>query len=257
MRWFDSHAHVDAKAFDEDREQVIQSYLGAGVARVLNPGADFLSSNRAVDLAMAQDSIYAAVGTHPHDATELDQEILDFYRRAAALPKVVAIGEIGLDYYYDHSPRDVQRRAFVDQLTLACQLGLPVIVHSRDAIGETYDILSSFEGKVTGVMHCYSDSPQMAERFLALGWYISLGGPVSFKNARVPKEVAAMVPADRLMIETDSPYLTPHPHRGKRNEPHYVVEVGRAIAEIREVSEEELAEQTWQNACRLFGISHD
>ena len=229
----DSHAHLDDERFDKDRDDIIKSLYESYVELVINPGADLNSSIKAVALAEKYDNIYAAVGVHPHSASEMDQSTMDILRSFAAREKVVAIGEIGLDYYYDNSPRDVQRRWFREQLRLAKEVDLPVIIHSRDAAGDTMEILKEEQdGRLTGVLHCYSGSVEMAEEYIKLGFYISLAGPVTFKNAKVPKEVAKAVPLDKLLIETDSPYMTPEPYRGKRNEPKYVRYVAETIAEL-------------------------
>ncbi|NLY76766.1 MAG: TatD family hydrolase [Tissierellia bacterium] len=251
----DSHAHLDDERFDKDRDDIIKSLYESYVELVINPGADLNSSIKAVALAEKYDNIYAAVGVHPHSASEMDQSTMDILRSFAAREKVVAIGEIGLDYYYDNSPRDVQRRWFREQLRLAKEVDLPVIIHSRDAAGDTMEILKEEQdGRLTGVLHCYSGSVEMAEEYIKLGFYISLAGPVTFKNAKVPKEVAKAVPLDKLLIETDSPYMTPEPYRGKRNEPKYVRYVAETIAELRGISLEELAEKTSENAKKLFKI---
>lgn len=251
----DSHAHLDDERFDKDRDDIIKSLYESYVELVINPGADLNSSIKAVALAEKYDNIYAAVGVHPHSASEMDQSTMDILRSFAAREKVVAIGEIGLDYYYDNSPRDVQRRWFREQLRLAKEVDLPVIIHSRDAAGDTMEILKEEQdGRLTGVLHCYSGSVEMAEEYIKLGFYISLAGPVTFKNAKVPKEVAKAVPLDKLLIETDSPYMTPEPYRGKRNEPKYVRYVAETLAELRGISLEELAEKTSENAKKLFKI---
>ncbi|TJX12961.1 TatD family deoxyribonuclease, partial [Tissierella creatinini] len=196
---------------------------------------------------------YATV--HPHDAQDIPETYLDELRELSKEEKVLAIGEIGLDFYYDNSPRDIQRKVFLEQLQLARELDLPVVIHTRDAAGETFEILKDAHAKGTkGILHCYSGSPEMALEYVKLGFYISLGGPVTFKKARVPKEVAGVVPLDKLLIETDCPYLTPEPFRGKRNEPKYVAYTAEAIAEIRGISIEELAEATSRNVREIFGI---
>ncbi len=251
----DSHAHLDDRRFDKDRDEIIKSLEEAGVELVINPGADVSSSIKAVALAEKYPNIYAAVGVHPHDAKTMDENTIGLLRSFTKREKVVAIGEIGLDYHYDNSPRDVQRKRFREQLALAKEVGLPVIIHSRDAAKDTYDILEEAQdGSLKGVMHCYSGSIEMAMEYIKLGFYISLAGPVTFKNARVAKEVAKAVPIDRLLIETDAPYLTPEPYRGKRNEPVYVRYVAGTIAELRGMTFEEVAKKTAENTKRLFNI---
>lgn len=249
----DSHAHLDDEKFDSDREIIIKSLKESRIDLIINPGSDLNSSIRAVSLAEKYDNIYAAVGIHPHSAKDMDESTVDILRSFAKRDKVVAIGEIGLDYYYDISPRDIQKEKFEEQVNLAKEVGLPVIIHSRDAAGDTFEILKNAQdGTLKGVLHCYSGSVEMAMDYIDMGFYISLGGPVTFKNSKIPKEVAKAVPLDRLLIETDSPYLTPEPHRGKRNEPIYVRYVAGTIAELRGISFEELAAKTSENAKRLY-----
>lgn len=250
----DSHAHLDDPKFEADRVDIIESLKESGIELVINPGADRPTSEAAFELANLYDNIYAAVGTHPHSADELTDKDLDRYREMAKSERVIAIGEIGLDYYYDNSPRDLQKEAFIKQMKLAEELNLPVIIHTREASGDTYDILESFKDKVYGVMHCYSGSVEMAKRYLDLGYYISLAGPVTFKNSRVAKEVAAAVPIDKLLIETDSPYLSPEPKRGRRNEPKHTLYVAECIAEIRNMDLDELIEVTNENTKRVFNL---
>lgn len=253
--FIDSHAHLDDERFDEDRIALIESLRENNIDLVINIGADMESSRASVKLSKEYDNIYAAVGVHPHDAQDVTETYLDELKDLSKEEKVLAIGEIGLDFYYDNSPRDIQRKVFLDQLELARDLNLPVVIHTRDAAGETFEILKEACAKGTrGIMHCYSGSVEMALEYIKLGFYISLGGPVTFKKARVPKEVAEVVPLDKLLIETDCPYLTPEPFRGKRNEPKYVTYTAEAIAEIRGISIEELAEATSRNAREIFGI---
>lgn len=252
---FDSHTHLDDESFDSDRDEVIHRAREAGVTLMLNPGADLASSLRGVQLAERYEGIYAAVGVHPHDVKDMDETTLETLRSLSQKEKVVAIGEIGLDFYYDYSPRDAQRYWFKRQIQLAREVGLPIIIHERDAHQEVFDILKEERaGELGCVMHCFSGSVELAKEYVKLGMYISLGGPVTFKNARKPQEVAMAVPLDRLLIETDSPYLTPVPFRGKRNEPARVRLVAEKIAELRGISLEELAKQTTENAKTLFRI---
>ena len=252
----DSHAHLDDEKFDKDRDEVIKSFKENNLELVINVGADLESSKKAVQLSKEYDSIYAAVGVHPHDASEIDSNTLEVLRELSKEEKVVAIGEIGLDYYYDNSPRDLQKEWFRKQIKLAKELDLPIVVHSRDASQDVFDIISeeSEEGKLRGVIHCFSESVEMAYEYIKLGFYISLGGPVTFKNAKVPKQVAKEVPLENLLIETDSPYLTPEPNRGKRNEPKNVRYVAETIANLKEMSYEKLKDVTNQNTKRLFNI---
>lgn len=251
----DSHAHLDDDRFDNDRDKLIKSLKEYGIDLIINPGSDLGSSIKSVSLSEQYDNIYAAVGVHPHSAKEMDDSTIEVLKSFTGRKKVVAIGEIGLDYYYDNSPREIQREKFIEQLNLAKEVDLPVIIHTRDAAQETFDILEKAQDdNLEGVIHCYSGSVEMALEYIKMGFYISLGGPVTFKNARVSREVAKAVPIDRLLIETDSPYLTPEPHRGKRNEPIYVRYVAGTISELRGISFDELAKQTSENTKRLFRI---
>lgn len=252
----DSHAHIDDERFDQDREEVIAKFAENNLELVINIGADLESSKNGVELSKKYENIYATVGVHPHDAKDADENTIETLRELAKAPKVVAIGEIGLDYYYDNSPREVQKKWFREQIRLAKELKLPISVHSRDATQDVFDIIEeeSQDGKLRGVIHCFSDSVEIAREYLKLGFYISLGGPVTFKNAKTPKEVAKEVPLDKLLIETDSPYLTPTPHRGKRNEPAYVRYVAETIAILKEISYEKVKDATNKNAKTLFNI---
>lgn len=251
----DSHVHLDDRRYDNDRNRIIKGLKDDGIELVLNIGADLKSSIASVSLAEEYENIYAVVGVHPHSAKDIDNSTLEILKTFAKRDKVVAIGEIGLDFYYDNSPRDVQRKWFREQLDLAKEVGLPVVIHTREATEETFDILKEAQdGKLRGVLHCYSGSPEMALEYIKLGFYISLAGPVTFNNAKVLKEVAKIVPLDKLLIETDSPYLTPTPNRGKRNEPAYVRYVAAEIAELKGISFEELTVATNRNAKKLFNI---
>lgn len=254
--FIDSHAHLDDPRFDQDRESIIENLREDGIDMVINIGADKESSFSTLELAKKYDNIYAVVGVHPHTASELEGEGLNWLRELAKEEKVVAIGEIGLDFYYDNSPRDIQRKWFKAQLQLAKKLGLPVVIHTRDAAKETYDILkeAAADGKLKVLMHCYSGSAEMAIDYAKLGFYIALGGAVTFKNARVPREVASVVPLENLMIETDCPYMTPEPFRGKRNEPKLVSLVAEKIAEIKGITVDELAKATADNTRSFFRL---
>ena len=252
MHLIDSHAHLDSPKFDGDREAVVERAREAGLVAILNVGGDLASSRAAVALAERYGFIYAAVGVHPHDARTVTPAVLDDLRTLSRHPKVVAIGEIGLDYYRDLSPRPVQRQAFADQLALAAELGLPVIVHSREALDDVLAALQGWEG--TGVLHSYSGGPERLEEVLELGFSIGISGPVTFPKAERLRAVAEAVPLERLLVETDCPYLTPVPHRGRRNEPAYVRYVAQAVARARGMEAEPLARATADNARRLFGI---
>lgn len=252
---FDTHAHLDDKRFDDDRDELIRGLPERGVSRVITPGIDVDSSKKCVDLADKYDIVYAGVGIHPHEASKLEDNYLDQLRTMAQNKKVVAIGEIGLDYYYDFSPRDIQKQRFIEQIELAAELKLPIIIHNRDSHEDMLNILREHKELINGgVMHCFSGSWEMAKIVLDLGLYISLAGPVTFKNAKKPVEVAKNVPLDRLLIETDSPYLTPVPYRGKRNDPGHVALVAQKIAEIRGITAEEVGRITTENALNLFKI---
>lgn len=251
--YFDTHTHLDDERFDEDREQVVQSICDAGVSLAVNIGADMESSEKSIAIAKQYDFIYAAVGVHPHDAEQMTDADIARLEKMTSFEKVVAIGEIGLDYYYDNSPRELQKKWFLRQIELAKKLNLPYIVHDRDAHADCMQIIKE-SGYFRGVMHCYSGSPEMAQELLKLGFYISFAGPVTFKNGKKAKEAAKVIPMDRLLIETDSPYLTPEPHRGKRNDSSYVPYVAKEIAAIKGLTEEETARLTLENGKRFFGI---
>jgi TatD DNase family protein len=252
-KFVDSHAHLDDERFNEDREELINSLYENGIETVLNPGADLNTSKAAVELADKYSFIYAAVGCHPHDSKFMNDETMNIFRELAKNKKVIGIGEIGLDYYYDNSDRDTQRIWFREQIRLAKELDIPYIVHDRDAHEDVFKIMKEEHYSGTrGILHCYSSSVEMAREFVKLGFYISLGGPVTFKKAKTSKLVAKEIPLDRLLIETDCPYLTPEPFRGKRNEPKYVKYVAEEIAAIKEVSIDVIAEKTSENFRKLF-----
>ncbi|WKY47993.1 TatD family hydrolase [Eubacteriaceae bacterium ES3] len=255
--FIDSHTHIDDEKFNEDREAVIERALEAGVGKMINPGADEDSSRRAVSLADLHESIYAAVGIHPHDAKTYDEKKHgELFSKWAQNEKVIAIGEIGLDYHYDLSPREVQQEVFIKQIALAKKVNLPIIIHNRESMADMERILKAhFAAEPGGVMHSYSGSVEMAKVFLDMGLYLSISGPLTFKNARKLPDVVKMVPLDRLLVETDSPYLTPTPHRGKRNEPAYVRLVAEEVARIKGLPIEEIEEITAQNAIHLFGLN--
>ncbi|HAX73967.1 MAG TPA: hydrolase TatD [Firmicutes bacterium] len=252
---FDTHVHLNDKKYDEDLQVVIDRALNGGVSKMLVVGCDDVTNKKAIELAESHDFIYASVGWHPTDAIYLTEDKWQEVVMQANHPKVVAIGECGLDYYWDTSPRDVQKEVFIKQIELAKAVNKPLVIHTRDSISDTYELLKENDGQlVGGVMHCFSGSAEMAKEFIKLNFKISLGGPVTFTNGRRPQEVAAAISLDSLLIETDAPYLTPHPHRGTRNEPMYVSLVAKKIAEIKGLSYEEVGEKTTQNACELFKI---
>lgn len=250
---FDTHTHLDAAQFDEDREEVIARALEQGVSRMINIGFNRETIPTTMELAEQYDFIYAAVGWHPQDAVTMRPEDLDWIAELCRHDKVVAIGEIGLDYYWDTSPKDVQQSVFRQQIGLARSLQMPIVIHNRDAHADVVRILREEHAEeVGGVMHCFSGSWEIAKQCLDLGFYISFGGPITYKNAKQPKEVLSQVPLDRLLIETDSPYLTPHPFRGKRNETGYVRLVAEAAAALKGLELEELSKITFQNALNCF-----
>jgi len=253
---FDTHVHVNAEQFNEDLEDVIDRAKEAGVDNMVVVGFDRPTIIRAMELIEAYDFIYAAVGWHPVDAIDMTEDDLQWIEELSNHPKVVAIGEMGLDYHWDKSPKDVQMEVFRKQIRLAKKVGLPIIIHNREATADIVNILKEEEAsRVGGIMHCFSGSAETALECINMNFYISLGGPVTFKNAKKPKEVAAAVPLDRLLIETDCPYLAPHPYRGKRNEPSYVKLVAEQIAEIKQLTFEEVSQATTENAKKLFGIN--
>lgn len=253
---FDTHAHLNAEQYNDDLKEVMERAQAAGVSNIVVVGFDRVTINRAMELAERHDFIYACVGWHPVDAIDMTEEDLNWIEELASHPKVVALGEMGLDYHWDKSPHDIQKEVFRKQIRLAKKVKLPIVIHNRDATSDIVEILKD-EGaeEVGGIMHCFSGSVEIAKQCLDMNFYISLGGPVTFKNAKKPKEVALEVPLDKLLIETDCPYLTPHPYRGQRNEPSYVKLVAMEIAEIKGLTFEEIAKATSDNAKRLFGIN--
>jgi TatD DNase family protein len=253
---FDTHVHVNAEQFNEDLEDVIERAKEAGVNNMVVVGFDQPTIIRAMELIETYDFMYAAVGWHPVDAIDMTEKDLQWIEELSNHPKVVAIGEMGLDYHWDKSPKDVQMEVFRKQIRLAKKVGLPIIIHNREATADIVNILKEeAASEVGGIMHCFSGSAETALECINMNFYISLGGPVTFKNAKKPKEVAAAVPLDRLLIETDCPYLAPHPYRGKRNEPSYVKLVAEQIAEIKQLTIEEVSQATTENAKKLFGIN--
>ncbi|WP_394239429.1 TatD family hydrolase [Niallia oryzisoli] len=253
---FDTHVHLNAEQFEEDLAEVIDRALQAGVERMLVVGFDRPTIQRAMELVEAYDFLYACVGWHPVDAIDMTDEDLLWIEELSAHPKVVALGEMGLDYHWDKSPKDVQQDVFRRQIQLAKRVKLPIVIHNREATSDIMTILKE-EGadEVGGIMHCFSGSAETALECIKLNFLISLGGPVTFKNAKKPKEVAKVVPLEKLLIETDCPYLAPHPNRGKRNEPAYVRLVAEQIAELKEISVEEVERITTENAKKLFDIN--
>lgn len=251
---FDSHAHYDDERFSEDRDEAINMMKERGVGCIINAASDLDSAESSIALAEKHDFIFAAVGVHPHEADSWDDSSCERLCALAAHPKAVAIGEIGLDYHYDISPREVQRGVFRQQLSIAKSLNMPVVIHDREAHGDMYDILREF-APLRGVVHCFSGSCELAAETVKLGLHIGLGGAVTFKNAKTPVEVATYVPADRLLLETDAPYMTPVPYRGKRCTSDMILLTAAKIAEVRETSVDVVLKTAAENASALFGIN--
>jgi TatD DNase family protein len=256
MELIDTHCHLDWNSFDPDREAVIDRAVEAGVARMITIGVDVPSSRRAIEIAEQHEAVYAAVGVHPNDCAGFDTALLHEIRSLAQHPKVVAIGEIGLDYYWQKVEHDVQAQAFHAQLVLAAEISKPVIIHSRDAAAEVVTLLEDFtqHTRLAGTLHSYFDDLAIAQRVFAIGFYIGVTGPITFKKSDREREIIRQVPLDRVLLETDAPFLTPVPHRGERNEPAYVRHVAEMIAQVRAQSVEDVARQATTNAARLFGL---
>lgn len=252
---FDSHCHLDNVRFDEDLKDVIDRMRSNGMVACTCVGSDLTTSETCIHLAQEHGIVYATAGVHPHEAKDTAPNYLQRIEEYLKLDKVVALGEIGLDYYYDYSPRDIQKRVFLEQLELAYTLQLPVVLHVRDAHGDMLSLLKERRGHLSGgIVHCYSGSADSAREYMDLGFYISFAGPVTYKNARKANEAALSVPLDRLLIETDSPYLAPVPLRGKRNEPSNVRYVCEHLAELHGITPQEMANITCRNACQVYGV---
>ncbi len=251
---FDTHAHINDPVFDDDREDILLSLEAQGVKWVMNPGCSLENSKQAVALAQKYPFMYAAVGTHPDTAEEVNDDVLDEYRKLCKLcDKVKAIGEIGVDYYYETVPREIQLRAFRAQMELAREVKLPVIIHERDAHDDGMRMVKEFKD-ITGVFHCYSGSAEMARQLVNMGWYIGFTGVLTFKNARKAVQTAQSIPLERIVLETDCPFMAPEPFRGKRNHPGYLYRMAERLAEIRGISVQEVHEITTENAKRLYRI---
>ncbi|QQK78521.1 TatD family hydrolase [Salicibibacter cibi] len=256
VQLFDTHVHLNVEQFDEDKEAVIDRARETGVTMMNVVGFDRETIKGAIDLAETYPFIYATVGWHPVDAVDMASEDLDWIESLASHNKVVAIGETGLDYHWDKSPVSIQKDVFRKQIALAKNVNLPLVIHARESQEDIAEIMEEEGlGPAGGIMHCYSGDVETAKRFLALGFHLSFGGPVTFKNAQMPKDVAKEVPLDRLLIETDCPFLAPHPYRGKRNEPAYVVKVAEKLSELHGLTSEQLAGITMTNAKALFNIT--
>lgn len=251
----DTHAHLDHERFKDDVDQVIERAKLAQVQSIITVGADLASSRQAVEFAKRSPDVIATVGVHPHDADSVSESVLNEIAILAQDEGVVAIGEIGLDYHYDFSPRDVQRRVFAIQISLARKLELPIVVHVREAYQDVMSILKSEHAEdVGGIIHCFSGDREVAKDCLDMGFYISVGGILTFANSKELRRIIRGLPLDRILLETDSPYLTPVPYRGKRNEPAYVVHVAEALADLKGIAFDEVAETTTLNACKLLGL---
>ncbi len=259
---FETHAHYDDEAFEADRDEILSGLPGQGIGCVINCGADIASSRRSVELANRYDFVYAAVGVHPDNAGEIADNGLDALKTLASDSRVLAIGEIGLDYHWDVYPREVQKDALIKQWELAIELGLPIEIHSRDAAEDTMSIVREMYSRekqagreLRADLHCYSYSPEQAAEYVKMGLFFGVGGVITFKNAKKLREVVDIVPAERILLETDCPYLAPEPHRGSRNNSGYLHSVVSEIARIKGLSEAEVEDITYKNACRFFGLN--
>ena len=250
---FDTHAHYDDKQFDQDREELLASMKDNGIGTIVDVGYNMETSAWIVEAVKRYPMMYGAVGVHPSDTADLTDADMDTLKKYTAMDKILAIGEIGLDYYWDEPERDIQKKWFEAQIELAREVKLPIIIHSRDAAKDTYDIMKALHTEdIGGVVHCFSYSKEMARQFLDMGFYIGIGGVVTFKNAKTLKEVAAYTPLDRIVLETDCPYLSPEPNRGKRNSSLNLNYVAEALSQIKRVDKEELIAVTEENARRLY-----
>lgn len=250
----DTHAHLQWASFNKDIEKVISRAREVGVEQIVNIGFDLEGSRKAVELAEKYNGLYATVGIHPHNANYLNQNALDELRKLSENPKVVAIGEIGLDYYRNLSPKESQKKAFEAQLFLAEELNLPAVIHNREAHIDTLKMVSKFEGKIGGIMHCFSGNREVAERYVRSGFYISFAGPVTFPNSHELRRIAKWTDLNKILLETDSPWLAPQNKRGKRNEPAFLLFIAKKIAELKGISGDELAEATTENAKEVFQL---
>ena len=250
----DSHAHLEMNDFDRDRDEVIRRAENVGVDLIITVGTTLDDCRKAVSIANKYKNVYAAIGIHPHEVKDINETTYETLKKLAKMDKVVAFGEIGLDFFRNLSPRDVQIRRFGEQLELASEIGLPIIIHDRDAHEETLEMLEGWKGKHRGVVHCFSGNYKMAEKCLEMGFFISIPGAITFGKSEKLQDVIRHIPVTDILVETDAPYLTPHPHRGKRNEPAYVIHTARKVAEIKGLSLEELASVTYQNTRNVFGI---
>lgn len=252
---FDTHAHYDSEAFDQDRDALLGVLLESGIKAVVNAGASMESTRQTLALTQAWPFIYGSVGVHPSECGELTEQDIEWLESAAGQEKIVAVGEIGLDYYWEEPEPEIQKKWFIRQLELAKKIDLPVIIHSRDAAKDTLDILKrEHGGKTGGVIHCFSYGKEMAREYLKMGYYLGIGGVLTFKNAKKLKEVVAYAPLESLVLETDCPYLAPEPNRGKRNSSLNLPYVVKAVAAIKGVTEETIEQITWENAKKLYRL---
>ncbi|WP_454964810.1 TatD family hydrolase [Filifactor alocis] len=254
MGLFDSHVHLDDSRFDGDREELISSLSEDGIDYVVNIGADLQTSKNSIELSEKYSFVYATVGVHPHEVESMTEDDIDLLRELSTHDKVVAIGEIGLDYYYDNSPRELQKKWFIRQIELANECNLPIVIHSRDAVQDTYDILEQHNRSSRLLIHCFSQSLEMAKKYVNMGAFIALGGAITFKNAKHLLDVVKFIPMEHLLLETDCPYLTPEPFRGKRNDPSKVRFVAQKIAELKNIDFTEVVDRTNYNARMFYGI---
>lgn len=251
---FDTHAHYDDEQFDEDRDELLKSMSDLGVGTIVDASATYESCEKVLALAGKYPYVYAAIGVHPDEVGELNEDKIQHMKELCRNKKVVAVGEIGLDYYWDNEPHEVQQKWFIRQLKLAGEVKKPVIIHSREAAADTMYIMKNYAQGLGGVIHCYSYSREMAEEYVKMGFYIGIGGVVTFKNAKKLKDVAAAIPIEKIVLETDCPYMAPEPYRGKRNQSSYIRYVAEKIAELKEMSPEEVIAVTEKNARDLYGI---
>lgn len=254
---FESHAHYDSQKFDEDRDELLKSMPENGIGTIINSGADWDSVTEVVELAQEYPHVYAAVGMHPDEVGDLNEERFTYMKTQCQKEKVVAVGEIGLDYYWDNESHETQKKWFIRQLELARELDLPVIIHSRDAAADTLEVVQKHAQGLRGVIHCFSYSKELAREYIKMGFYIGVGGVVTFKNAKKLKEVVEEIPLERILLETDCPYLAPVPFRGKRNSSLYIPYIAEEIANIKGITYEEVVAQTELNGKELFGIVDD
>ncbi|HCM92350.1 MAG TPA: hydrolase TatD [Lachnospiraceae bacterium] len=255
---FETHAHYDDDAYKSDRDRIIKLLKEEGIAPIVNVGASLTSTEDTVKLAHEYDHVFAAVGVHPSDCEDLTEDNIRWLKGLCSDPKVVAIGEIGLDYHYDEPDKEVQKKWFERQLRLAKEVSLPIIVHSRDAAADTLEILSREEFKgIRGIIHCFSYSQELAREYVKMGYHIGIGGVVTFKNGRKLQEIAGSIPLESIVVETDCPYLAPEPYRGRRNSSAYLTYIIERIASLRNAEYEEIERATYENAAALFGVRAD